>query len=144
MTAAPALSPADQVATWGALVKALPSDRVPCPGMLWFVPGSRGLTDPPVWPEVRRAMLVFLRDRGVEAVKRGWDAIGLFGVHRLAGAVRADACGAMILLYPRTVVAISATEFVTERSGVRQTHRGMPNRAESIPIWEFAGVEAPW
>lgn len=82
-------------------------------------------------------MLVFLRDQGVEAVERGWDAIGLFGVHRLAGAVRADACGAIILLYPRTVVAISANEFVTERAGVRQTHRDVPNRAESVPLWNF-------
>ncbi|WP_156453765.1 hypothetical protein [Methylobacterium sp. CCH5-D2] len=138
---APALSPADQVAAWGALVKALPSDRIPMAGFLWRAPGAP-VDDPPVWPEVRRAMLVFLRDRGVEAVEHGWDAIGLFGVHRLAAAVRVDACGAMILLYPRTVVAISATEFVTERSGVRQTHRGVPNRAESVPIWEFAKAEA--
>ncbi len=136
MSAALALSePQQLVATWRAGVLSLPDGRLPCPGLIWFEPGPRGRSG--IWVGVRTMMLRFVEHWGEEAAALGWSTESLFGVHRLAGAARADSTGALVTLYPRKVVALDEHTVTTERNGVRQTFRGMPNPAESVPLWRF-------
>lgn len=136
MTAAPALSPSEQVvASWRAGVLSLPEDRIPAPGLLWFEPGPRGR--PGVWTAVRAAMLRFLDEWGAEAARVGWSTESLFGVHGVKGALRADSTGAMVSNYPYSVLALDASSIVLGRRGARLTFRGLTNPAESIPLWRF-------
>lgn len=136
MSAARALSdPERLVASWRAGVLSLPDDRVPCEGLIWVEPGPRGRAG--IWAGVRTMMLRFCEHWGEEAAACGWTTERLFGVHRLAGAIRADSTGALVTLYPRRVVALDAHTLVTERNGSRQTCRTMTNPAESVPIWAF-------
>jgi hypothetical protein len=128
VSAALALSSRQQVvASWRAGVLNLPDDRLPCPGLIWLEPGPRGR--PGVWVGVRTMMLRFVEHRGGEAAALGWSTESLFGVHGLAGAMRADSTGALVTLYPRKVIALGERTIVLERNSVRQTFRGMSNTA---------------
>lgn len=141
MSAALALTPAQQVvASWRAGVQSLRRDRQPAPGLLWYEPGRSGRDG--VWLAVHNAMVAFLDDWGERAVEQGYTVEQLFGVHRLAGAIRADSTGALITNYPYRVVALSETEIVLERAATRLTIRGLTNPAEAIPLWEFPGARA--
>ncbi|MFG7486319.1 hypothetical protein [Methylorubrum rhodesianum] len=136
MTAALALTDSARlVASWRAGVLSLPDDRIPCPGMIWREAGEGGREG--VWRWVRRAMIVFLDEWGEHAADLGWGAEQLFGVHRLAAAVRADSTGAMVTVFPRRVVAMCEREITLERRGSIQTFRGLTNPADSVPIWLF-------
>lgn len=136
MTAARALSDSELlVASWRKGVLSLPDDRVPCPGLIWIEPGPRGRHG--VWAGVRTMMLRFCEHWAEEAVALGWTTERLFGVHRLAGALRADSTGALVSIYPRKVVAIDERRIVTERGPSRLTSHGPTNPADCIPIWEW-------
>lgn len=136
MTAARALSASELlVASWRKGVLSLPDDRVPCPGMIWVEPGPR--VRPGIWAGVRTMMLRFCEHWGEEAAALGWTTEQLFGVHRLAGALRADSTGALVTIYPRRVVTMDERTIVTERGPSRQTFRGLTNPADSIPIWDW-------
>lgn len=136
MSAAFALTdPARLVASWRAGVLSLPDDRIPCPGMIWREAGAGGREG--VWYHVRKAMLGFLNEWGELAADLGWSAEQLFGVHRLAAAVRADSTGALVTVLPRRVVAMCECEITLERRGSIQTFRGLTNPKESLPLWMF-------
>lgn len=123
------------VASWRTGVLSLPEDHIPCPGMIWREAGAGGREG--VWFHVRKAMLVFLDEWGEQAADLGWGTEQLFGVHRLAAAVRADSTGALVTVFPRRVVAMCEREITLERRGSIQTFRGLTNPADSVPIWLF-------
>ncbi|GAA0267408.1 hypothetical protein LNAOJCKE_3012 [Methylorubrum aminovorans] len=136
MSAALALTEfARLVASWRAGVLSLPEDCIPCPGMIWREAGAGGREG--VWFHVRKAMLDFLDEWGEPAADLGWGTEQIFGVHRLAAAVRADSTGALVTVFPRRVVAMCEREITLERRGSIQTFRGLTNPADSVPIWQF-------
>jgi hypothetical protein len=138
MSAALALTDsASLVASWRAGVLSLPDDQVPCPGMICIEPGPHGRSG--VWRSVRKAMLVFLDDWGEAAVEFGWSTEALFGVHRLAGASRADCTGTMVTVYPRRCIALCEREIHLDRIGgsVVVDRRPLITPAECVPIWLF-------
>jgi len=114
------------VAAWRAGVLSVPSDTPPCAGMIW-----QG------WPGVHAGMLSFLDERGIEAVHLGFGTRALFGVHRLAAALRIDSCGALVMV---TWVPIARMEPGVIRLANGLVSRGMTNPDESIPIWKFGDV----
>lgn len=123
------------VASWRAGVAGLDPARSPAPGIINVEPGVGGRAG--VWGFVHEMMARFVEERGAEAAALGWSTLALFGVHRTAGSMRADATGALITLYPRKVVAMTASEIQLRRHGVVQTYRGLVNPADSVPVWEF-------
>lgn len=123
------------VASWRAGHAQLDPSRPPAPGIINVEPGPAGR--PGVWRVVHEMMGRFIDERGPEAAALGWTTLSLFGVHRTAGSMRVDATGALITLYPRKVIAISATEIQLSRRGVVQTYRGLVNPAASVPVWDF-------
>lgn len=136
MSAALALTEGDhRLASWRSGVLRLPEDWIPCPGMIWVAPGSGGRTG--VWRAVRGAMLRFLDDWGTAAAEFGWTTEALFGVHHMAGALRADSTGALVTLYPRRCIALCEREIHLERRRSVVVDRGLTNPAESVPIWAF-------
>jgi hypothetical protein len=70
---------------------------------------------------------------GPQALALGWTAARLFGVHREAGIIRVDACGALVLTLSGPVRAITATEV----SFGHLTYREKPGQPEGVPWWEF-------
>ncbi len=123
------------VAAWRAGVDQLDPARPPAPGIINVEPGPGGRYG--VWAGVHEMMGRFVDERGAEAAALGWSTLALFGVHRSAGSMRADATGALITLYPRKVIAITETEIQLRRHGVVQTYRGLTNPAASVPVWDF-------
>ncbi|ACK84801.1 hypothetical protein [Methylorubrum extorquens] len=116
MSAALALTdPARLVASWRAGVLSLPDDQVPCPGMIWTELSPSGRSG--VWRSVRKAMLAFIGDWGEAAADLGWSTEALFGVHRLAGASRADCTGTMFTVYPRRCIALCEREIHLDHIG---------------------------
>lgn len=73
------------VAAWRAGVLKLSPEKPPCPGMIWAG-----------WPGVHAGMLAFLDKHGVLVVQLGFGTRALFGVHRLAAALRVDSSGALV------------------------------------------------
>ncbi|GJE29752.1 hypothetical protein [Methylobacterium organophilum] len=136
MSAALALTePQALVASWYAGVRSLDPERVPAPGILWREPGPAGRFG--VWAGVHAMMVRFLDQWGEDAARLGWSTESLFGVHRLAGALRPDSTGALVTLYPRRCITICEREIHLERRGVVLVARGLTNPAESIPLWQF-------
>lgn len=126
--AARTIAPADVPAAWRDRIGRMDPTRAPCPGFFAAY-----------WPAVHAAMLDFLEEWGPEAVTAGWRTIDLFGVHRDAGAIRADSSGALIDVYPPRVVAV-APGLITFASDLK--YRGMTNPGDSIPIWTFGRSKA--
>jgi len=102
------------VASWRAGVLSLPDDRVPCPGMIWIEPGPA-------------------------AADFGWSTEALFGVHRLAGASRADCTGTLVTVYPRRCIALCEREIHLDRIGgsVVVDRRPAVIPPDCVPIWMF-------
>lgn len=107
---------------WVAALMALSSERAPCPGY-------RG----DEWPRTLARALDFLDTFGAQAEALGWTAARLFGVHPVAGIVRVDACGALVVPVAGAVRAITATEV----SFGHLTHREKPGQPQGVPWWEF-------
>jgi hypothetical protein len=138
MSAALALTDATRlVASWRAGVLSLPEDQVPCPGMIWTERGPAGRSG--VWRSVRKAMLAFLDDWGEAAAEFGWSTEALFGVHRTAGASRADCTGTMVTVYPRRCIALCEREIHLDRIGgsVVVDRRPASTPPDCVPIWLF-------
>ncbi|GJD92900.1 hypothetical protein [Methylobacterium iners] len=114
---------AETVAIWRREIELIDSYKIPCPGQSWRH-----------WPRVQAGMLLFLDDWGVAAIEAGWTDIGLFGVHRRMGAVRADSTGALVTFTPYQVEALASGEIHFVNGLV---DRGLTNPAESIPLWSF-------
>ena len=83
------------------------------------------------WAEVYARAVAFLNQFGSTAEALGWTAPRLFGVHPIAGIIRVDACGALVLPVGGPIRAITATEI---RFG-HLTHREKPGQPEGVPIW---------
>lgn len=82
-------------------------------------------------------MLLFVDEWGEAAADLGWSTEQLFGVHRLAAAVRADSTGALVTVFPCRVVAMCEREITLERHLSIQTFRSLTNPEESLPLWMF-------
>lgn len=95
----------------------------PCPG---FRSGE--------WDGLHRVIAHFMDHCAAEAFARGWAALDLFGVHRLAGAARVDSCGALMLPLLRNASALTA-EAITFGPLVYR-RRPMP---EAVLAWDYAG-----
>lgn len=113
---------ADGLALWRAGLARLGRDRPPCPGYR---------SDE--WSATFVRALAFLDQFGEQASALGWTAGRLFGVHKTAGIVRVDACGALVLPISGPVRAITATEI---RFG-HLTHRTKPGQPVGVPWWEW-------
>ncbi|WP_342167064.1 hypothetical protein [Methylobacterium sp. SD21] len=112
----------DGLALWRAGIVALSPAAIPCPGY-------RG----DEWECIRSQALDFLDRFGPQAEALGWTAARLFGVHPVAGIVRVDTCGALVLPSAGAVRAIRATEV----SFGHLTYREKPGQPQGVPIWEF-------
>lgn len=107
---------------WRSALAALSPERAPCPGYR----GSE-------WAHVHTRALAFLDEFGPQAIALGWTASRLFGVHREAGIVRVDACGALML--PGTSdVRVLAADAIGFGHLVYRTKPGQP---EGVPVWRF-------
>lgn len=130
------------VASWRAGIAAIDPKTFHPPGMLAASRShetSKGRTvfEPAPWPAVHAAMIGFVEEWGTRAAALGWATEQLFGVHRLAGAIRMDSTGALVTPHPMRVVSMDGTTIVLARDDTRQTFRGLTNPAESVPIWAF-------
>lgn len=114
---------AETVAIWRQEIEAIADDKIPCPGMSWRN-----------WPKVRAGMLLFLEDWGEAAIAAGWTELSLFGVHRLAGALRPDSTGALVTVTPYYVEALAPGEIHFANGLV---DRGLTNPRESVSLWTF-------
>ncbi|MGU3663142.1 hypothetical protein ACLBX9_02955 [Methylobacterium sp. A49B] len=112
----------DGLPHWRSGLSRLSGEHPPCPGY-------RG----DEWVAVLRGALRFLDTFGVQAEALGWTAARLFGVHRQAGIIRVDACGALVLPIAGPVRAITATEIAFGHL----THREKPGQPQGVPWWEF-------
>lgn len=117
-----ALPQADDLTLWRAGLALLSPHCAPCPGY-------RGGE----WRQVYDRARTFLDTYGAQAEALGWTAPRLFGVHPVAGIVRVDACGALVLPAGGDVRALTATEI---RFG-HLTHREKPGQPEGVPLWEL-------
>lgn len=127
-----------RVAEWRAGVEALPVYDLPAPGLVWREAGPGGRES---WPAVRLAMLRFLDDWGAAAEAAGWRDIDLFGVHRAAGALRADSTGALVRNWPYRVVALDDRTITVARRETRLVFRGLTNPGDAVPVWAFYSAD---
>jgi len=111
------------LAKWRSALSELSSERIPCPGYR-----------PEEWARTLARALDFLDRFGPQAEALGWTAVRLFGVHPVAGIVRVDTCGALVLPSAGAVRAITATEV----SFGHLTYREKPGQPQGVPIWDFA------
>lgn len=107
---------------WHSGLAALSPNHPPCPGYR-----------ADEWPAVLSRAFDFLNTFGRQAEALGWTAPRLFGVHEVAGIVRVDACGALVLPISGPVRAITATEIRFERL----TYRTKPGQPVGVPWWEW-------
>lgn len=107
---------------WRSCLSELSPDRIPCPDYR-----------AEEWRRVHARAFSFLDQFGPQALALGWTAPRLFGVHREAGIVRVDACGALVLPTSGPVRAITATEI----SFGHLTYREKPRQPAGVPWWEF-------
>ncbi|GJE29531.1 hypothetical protein [Methylobacterium organophilum] len=107
---------------WRAGLERMAPDRMPCPGYRYDE-----------WARVLARCLRFLDLFGEQAEALGWTAPHLFGVHPVAGIVRVDACGALVLPSGGEPRLLSATEIQLGHL----THREKPGQPAGILIWEF-------
>lgn len=86
------------------------------------------------WANIHEACNDFIERFGAEAVRMGWTAPELFGVHPDHGLLRVDWCGVM-MIGGRKAVAIERDRIAF---GNLTGYRNVPGAPVGIPIWEFA------
>ncbi len=77
--------------------------------------------------------LQFLSEHADRAAELGWTTEELFGVHPVVGAVRVDACGALLISGGKPIIGV-------ERDKLRfdaNSYYRVPRRPPSVPVWEF-------
>ncbi len=77
--------------------------------------------------------LQFLSEHADRVAELGWSTELLFGVHPQMGAVRVDACGALMLSGGKPVVAV-------ERDRIRfraSSYYPKDGRPPSVPVWNY-------
>ncbi len=82
---------------------------------------------------MHRVALQFLRELADQAAGLGWTTEELFGVDPVVGAVRVDACGALVISGGRPVQEVEQDRI---RFGANSYYR-LRGRTPSIPVWAF-------
>lgn len=90
--------------------------------------------NPTGWVNIHEACTDFIERFGADAVRLGWTAPQLFGVHPEHGTLRVDWCGVM-MIGGRKAVGIEADRIPF---GNLTGYRNVPGAPIGIPIWEFA------
>jgi hypothetical protein len=85
------------------------------------------------------AALQFFSRQADQAAALGWTTEELFGVHSEVGAVRVDACGALIISGLKAVVSV---EPYWISFGVSSYYR-IANRPPSVPVWDWREPKRP-
>ncbi|MGW5960937.1 hypothetical protein [Methylorubrum thiocyanatum] len=118
------------------------SDPLPPEAAAWRKAfGTLRPTSPPcryvsatAWANIHEACSDFIERFGAEAVRLGWTATELFGVHPEHGTLRVDWCGVMITGGQKAIGIESDRIPFGNVSGYRNT----PDMPTGLPIWEFA------
>jgi hypothetical protein len=82
---------------------------------------------------MRTVALQFLSDQADRAAELGWTTDELFGVHPEVGAIRVDACGALMISGGQPVVAVERDRI---RFGVTSYYHALA-RVPSMPVWDW-------
>ncbi len=77
--------------------------------------------------------LQFLSDHADRAAALGWSTTELFGVDPVVGAVRVDACGALMVSGGKPVLSVEQDRI---SFGVNTYYR-KPGKPPSVPVWSF-------
>ena len=77
--------------------------------------------------------LQFLSDHADRAAELGWTTEELFGVHPEVGAVRVDACGALMLSGGQPVIAVEKDRI---SFGVNSYYHPLV-KSPSVPVWDW-------
>lgn len=85
------------------------------------------------WPQMHAVARRFLAEHADRAVELGWTTELIFGVDPSFGAMRADACGA--LMYSTTTPVVSVERYWISFGDTRY-HR-TPGRAAMVPVWDW-------
>ena len=115
--------PPSDVAAWHAALAALPPSPSPCQYL-----------DVVRWQHMRENALDFLDCFGADALRLGWTASQLFGVHPQHGTLRGDYCGALMISGDRAR-GVEQTHVLFERTAA---FRNTPGKPEGVPVWMFA------
>ncbi|CAO4183400.1 hypothetical protein [Methylorubrum aminovorans] len=90
--------------------------------------------NPTAWANIHEVCTDFIESFGADAVRLGWTAPQLFGVHPEHGTLRVDWCGVM-MIGGRKAIGIEADRIPF---GNLTGYRNVPGVPVGIPIWEFA------
>ncbi|MGW9817460.1 hypothetical protein ACUXK4_000006 [Methylorubrum extorquens] len=85
------------------------------------------------WANIHEACTDFIKRFGAEAVRLGWTAPQIFGVHPQHGTLRIDWCGVMITGGHKAIGIEPSRILFGNVSGYRNT----PGVPIGTPIWEF-------
>ncbi len=125
-SASPTLSlpvePQPQARAWREAFARLSAQTPPCPGIR-----------PNEWSEMHSVALRFLAEHADRAAEPGWTTELLFGVHPDVGAIRADACGALMYSTTKPVLAVERDRINFGNTNFYRT----PGKAPSIPVWDW-------
>jgi hypothetical protein len=108
--------------SWREAFARLPATSPPCPG---FTSVS--------WARVHDVCQRFLSEQADTAAALGWSTEDLFGVHPSMGAVRVDACGALMVSGGTPVQAVHPDR-ISFGAG---NYRRKPGAPPSVPIWLY-------
>jgi hypothetical protein len=86
------------------------------------------------WANIHEACTDFIERFGADAVRMGWTAPQIFGVHPQHGTLRIDWCGVMITGGHKAIGIEPNRVLFGNVSGYRST----PGAPTGIPIWEYA------
>ncbi len=108
-----------QARQWREGFARLSATSPPCPGIK--VQG---------WPQMHTVALQFLSEHADRAAGLGWTTEELFGVDPVVGAVRIDACGALMISGGRPVQEVDQDRI---RFGANSYYR-VRGRTPSVPV----------
>lgn len=86
------------------------------------------------WANIHESCVDFIERFGAEAVRLGWTAPQLFGVHPKHGTLRVDWCGVM-MIGGRKALAVEADRILF---GNLTGYRNLPGVPVGTPVWDFA------
>lgn len=107
---------------WREAFGRLSAQTPPCPGI-----------NLKKWPEMHTVALRFLSAQADRAAEWGWTTELLFGVHPEMGAVRVDACGALMISGGQPVVSVEKDRVCF---GVTSYYHPLA-RVPSVPVWDW-------
>ena len=126
MTDAPSLAlpptPQPQARAWREAFARISPTTPPCPGL-----------NLKKWSEMHTVALRFLSEHADRAGELGWTTEELFGVDDKVGAVRVDACGALMVSGGRPVVAVEKDRI---RFGITSYYHAK-GKVPSVPVWDW-------